>query len=301
MVLIFSFCRDFPSKYFYERSVIHSYPFWLKLAILRHSCGRFFERVLTMTPTPRTICPSLEDGYVLLVDDGSSAGEPSSPGHQEFYESDESNESCQEIFVDKPIRLEGLNRFLANILLVLCCLLLAVLVSKHVTAAAVPSHEKLVIQNRTAYVYKPKAGSVTAAVLVLHGSQGQASDMFDLGFERLADLHGFYVVYPEMAVPRSSVWGYQHDLSYFSMLATRLREASFGVMPDKLFVCGHSAGGTMTTFLQNEMDDFAAAGVVEAAVGSLQLWNMTRRGHRTILVWNHAFYGNSWKMKLARV
>lgn len=44
----------------------------------------------------------------------------------------------------------------------------------------------------------------------------------------------------------------------------------------------------MSLFLQNAMGGFAAAGAVEAAVGHLEKWNMSRRGGRTMVVWNHA-------------
>ena len=121
---------------------------------------------------------------------------------------------------------------------------------------------------RTGYVYRPAASSaVSGAVLVLHGSGGVASDMFGLGFEALADAGSFLTVYPEMLTPRADEWGYLDDIPYFAALARRLQEPDFGVPADKIFICGHSAGGSMVTLLQNEMDEFAAAGVVEAAVG----------------------------------
>lgn len=124
--------------------------------------------------------------------------------------------------------------------------------------------------------------------MVLHGSGQEAKDMFGVGVERQAELHGFLVVYPEMVKPCSDEWGYAEDIPYFLALAARLRESDVGMDPAQLFVCGHSAGGTMVTFLQNEVDIFAAAGVVEAAVGQLQQWDLRKRGSRTMVVWNHA-------------
>lgn len=112
--------------------------------------------------------------------------------------------------------------------------------------------------------------------------------MFDVGLEQQADLHGFLVVYPEMSKPFSDDWGYTEGIPYFSKLASRLQESDFGLDPARLFVCGHSAGGSMVTFLQNEMDIFAAAGVVEAAVGHLYDWDLSKRGNRTMVIWNHA-------------
>ena len=153
---------------------------------------------------------------------------------------------------------------------------------------SIPHHSELVVMNRTGFVYHPNASTVAGAVLVLHGSGGVASDMFGLGFESLADARNFVVVYPEMRVPKGSEWGYLDDIPYFGALARRLQQSDFGVPADKIFVCGHSAGGTMVTLLQNEMDEFAAAGVVEAAVGHLSNWTMARRGKPTMVVWNHA-------------
>lgn len=150
-----------------------------------------------------------------------------------------------------------------------------------------PYYSELLTMGRTSFVYRPVGSQLAGAVLVLHGSQAVASDMFGLGFEALAEARGFVVVYPEMRTLRADQWGYRDDIPYFSALATRLQEADFGVPKDKIFICGHSAGGTMVTFLQNEMNEFEAAGVVEAAVGNLQDWDMGRRGKRTMVVWNH--------------
>jgi poly(3-hydroxybutyrate) depolymerase len=168
--------------------------------------------------------------------------------------------------------------------------LVVALLPQDPAASAKPAHHsQLVVSGRTGYVYRPNSSATAAgAVLVLHGSGCVASDMFGLGFEAMADARGFLVVYPEMQTPKASEWGYLGDIPYFAALARRLREPDFGVPRDKIFICGHSAGGTMVTLLQNEMDEFAAAGVVEAAVGHLQNWTMSRRGKPTIVVWNHA-------------
>jgi poly(3-hydroxybutyrate) depolymerase len=157
----------------------------------------------------------------------------------------------------------------------------------------------VVVLGRETYVYKPlpcavhrciddAPSQIPAAIFVLHGSYETGAAMFDVGFEALADLHGFLVVYPEMEKPRSEEWKYTSDIPYFEALVNHFKGDKYLVRPDKFFVCGHSAGGTMSLFLQNEVDLFAAAGTVEAAVGHLQLWDMSKSGHRTMVVWNHA-------------
>lgn len=155
-------------------------------------------------------------------------------------------------------------------------------------------HEPLEVLGRRGYVYWPASlplsgASVSppAAVLVLHGSQEAASDMFGVGLEAIADSRGdFMVAYPEMARPYGDSWGYEEDLPYFQAFVARLQE--FGVDASNVFICGHSAGGSMTYYLQNQLDLFAAAGAVESAVGHLDLWDMTKSGVRTMIVWNHA-------------
>jgi poly(3-hydroxybutyrate) depolymerase len=83
-------------------------------------------------------------------------------------------------------------------------------------------------------------------------------------------------------------WGYGKDISFFTALVERLQEKDYNVDAARAFVCGHSAGGTMALFLQNQVDVFCAAGAVESAVGHLEEWDMTRRGRPTMVIWNHA-------------
>lgn len=157
-------------------------------------------------------------------------------------------------------------------------------------------HEPLQVLGRTGYVYRPAWLKLTntfapppAVVLVLHGSEEVANDMFGVGLEAIADARGdFMVAYPEMAQPGGENWDYNADLPYFLALVARLQQPDFGADASRLFICGHSAGGSMTLYLQNELDVFAAVGVVEAAVGHLNLWNFKKRGVRTMIVWNHA-------------
>jgi len=117
----------------------------------------------------------------------------------------------------------------------------------------------------------------------------QPEQAYTFGFESLVDAHGFVVVYPSMLNldGQRMGWAYGADLPYFTAIVRHL-EKDLGVEPGRIFVCGHSEGGTMALFLQNELDLFAAAGAVAAGVGNLNQWSMGRRGHPTMLIWNRA-------------
>lgn len=147
----------------------------------------------------------------------------------------------------------------------------------------------LSVMGRTAYVYRPERAFSTGpvpAIFVLHGSDDVPSSFFNVGFEPLADAHDFLVVYPEMQVPRSDDWGYESDMAYFKALHQRLQD-DFAMDGSRAFVCGHSAGGTMSLFLQNEMDIFQAAASIEAAPEPWK-WHLNRTGHRSMIIYNHA-------------
>jgi poly(3-hydroxybutyrate) depolymerase len=175
--------------------------------------------------------------------------------------------------------------------------LICLLLPSAIAAPSTRPREELVVMGRTGYLYKPLPCAVhrcidppkqaPAAIFVLHGSDEDASAMFDVGFEALADLHGFLVVYPEMRIPKSDEWELANDVPYFTALVETLKRY-YPVAENQFFVCGHSAGGSMSTYLNNEVDLFSAAGSVEAAVGRLFAWDMSKRGHRTMVVWNHA-------------
>eukprot|EP00747_Dinoflagellata_sp_TGD_P218296 gnl/TRDRNA2_/TRDRNA2_90574_c0_seq1.p1 gnl/TRDRNA2_/TRDRNA2_90574_c0~~gnl/TRDRNA2_/TRDRNA2_90574_c0_seq1.p1 ORF type:complete len:251 (+),score=29.12 gnl/TRDRNA2_/TRDRNA2_90574_c0_seq1:12-764(+) len=144
---------------------------------------------------------------------------------------------------------------------------------------------------RQVIVYKPElpflAGPIPG-IVVLHESDGLASDMFSVGFEPLADAQKFMIVYPEMQVQGGAQWGYKSDLPFFHALTKRLQEHDFGLDGSRVFVCGHSAGGTMSLFLQNEMNAFAGAAAVESGISHPDYWDMSRVGHRTMIVMNQA-------------
>jgi len=153
-------------------------------------------------------------------------------------------------------------------------------------SAQAVEHVPLEVMGRVGYVYSPPGKQATSAVFVLHGSGCSPSDYFGKGFEALADERGFHVVYPEMKVPKGDAWGGKDDISYFEALIQRLQQVDFGVT--RHFVSGHSAGGSMSYFLQNEMPHFEAAGIVEAGADPNSEWDLTKVGLRTIIVWNHA-------------
>lgn len=154
----------------------------------------------------------------------------------------------------------------------------------------------LTVANRLVQVYQPlsalrKARSQgVAAVFALKPSSGSPwRTRGEDGFEPFADALGFLVVYPDTQHGAAdTTWGYQADLQYFAAVLRRLQEDDFALDPAQAFVCGWSSGGTMALFLQNEVDLFSAAASVEGAACKLNRWSMDRRGHRTMLFWNHA-------------
>lgn len=124
-------------------------------------------------------------------------------------------------------------------------------------------------------------------ILVLHGSGGVPEDMTSKGFELLADIHKLLVVYPDMKIQRSNNWGYRGDIPYFSTLLNQLKE-TYCLDAARIFVCGHSAGASMSLFLQNELSSVCAGGAVEGAVGHLNQWCMSKPGRPSLIIWNHA-------------
>eukprot|EP00931_Biecheleriopsis_adriatica_P110305 TRINITY_DN84551_c0_g1_i1.p1 TRINITY_DN84551_c0_g1~~TRINITY_DN84551_c0_g1_i1.p1 ORF type:complete len:293 (+),score=46.37 TRINITY_DN84551_c0_g1_i1:42-881(+) len=160
-----------------------------------------------------------------------------------------------------------------------------------VSADSTGERRTVTVMGRQTQLYMPKSlreGEPRAAIFVLHGSGGVAADIYNTYFESQADTRNFFVAYPEMKVPRSDEWGYKDDIPFFSALVDRLQSSEFSLDPARVYICGHSAGGTMSLFLQNEVELFSAAGAVEAAVGHLHDWDMSKPGHRTMVVWNHA-------------
>lgn len=154
------------------------------------------------------------------------------------------------------------------------------------------AHEKVEVEGRPAHVYSPFSAKAPQdqtlpVIFVLHGSYSSPEDMYAAGFEPLADAMGFLVVYPEMSTPSGPEWGYKDDIPFFSALVHKL-VAEHHAAGEKAYICGHSAGGTMALYLQNQVDLFAGAAAISAGVGKLSDWDMSLPGQRTVLVWNHA-------------
>lgn len=153
---------------------------------------------------------------------------------------------------------------------------------------------QLEVQGRSLWVYHPYFLKRISrkAVIVLHGSESSPA-----AIARSSQFHdvaartspGFFVVYPEMAVPGSDSWGFgaPWEEAYFRSVVDVL-ESDFMIDRQEVFVVGHSNGGTMALFLQNNFPDmFKAAAAVEAGVGHLQDWRNASYGLPTMIVWNH--------------
>lgn len=151
----------------------------------------------------------------------------------------------------------------------------------------------LSVMGRDVWAYAPRAAlsgnASLAAVLVLHGSEDYAPAIAaSSSFEEVADgsPEPFLAVFPEMSTPGGEVWSYENDMAFFRAVVDRLA-AEYNLRRNEVYVCGHSAGGSMSIFLQNNLADvFHAGAAVEAGIGGLPLWNETSTGRPTMLVWN---------------
>jgi len=92
-----------------------------------------------------------------------------------------------------------------------------------------------------------------------------------------------------MVEPRGMSWGFNDtsELAFFRAMVERIG-SEYALRHDQVYVVGHSNGGTMSLFLQNNMDDiFGGAAAVEAGVGRLEVWNNQSKGCPTMVIWNH--------------
>jgi poly(3-hydroxybutyrate) depolymerase len=129
-------------------------------------------------------------------------------------------------------------------------------------------------------------------VVVLHGSDDTA-----LNIAKTTDMEevarqttGFLAVFPEMAAgPGGDSWGFADpsEIAFFHALVEHI-DSEYALRRDQVYVCGHSNGGTMALFLQNNMPDvFSGAAAVEGGIGHLEDWDEESDGRPTMLVWNH--------------
>jgi poly(3-hydroxybutyrate) depolymerase len=154
---------------------------------------------------------------------------------------------------------------------------------------------RLNISGRGLWVYKPNSTEgqdALPAVFVLHGSLDNATHIAQVS--RFSDVsekagRGFLLVYPEMVKEKAMSWdfGEPHEIDFFRNSVERLISMKL-IRRDEVFVCGHSNGGTMALFLQNNLPGvFHGAAAVEAGVGHMQDWNNASFGSPTMLIWNH--------------
>jgi len=158
----------------------------------------------------------------------------------------------------------------------------------------IPGFSKQQVDDRTVWVYVPPTiyPKDRKAVLVLHGSLDSPEGIAEASnFHSIAarTSPGFIVVYPEMLKPGGLAWGYNAPWEHhFFRGVVDLLVDQFAVARDEIFVTGHSAGGSMTLYLQNNMPElFKGAAAVEAGVGTLSAWRNESYGRPTMVVWNH--------------
>mmetsp|Transcript_120524 Transcript_120524/g.336274 ORF Transcript_120524/g.336274 Transcript_120524/m.336274 type:complete len:433 (-) Transcript_120524:152-1450(-) len=162
---------------------------------------------------------------------------------------------------------------------------------------ALPKRRLLEVNGRNSTVYGPSIVSSypwrpVPVVIVLHGSYDTPKAIEQASrFNDVAEWSstGFIVVYPNMAIPGGESWGYNDPMekNFFRALIEKLGQ-EYAIRRNEVYVCGHSNGGTMALFLQNNLQDlFQAAAAVEAGVGHLEEWQNESLGRPTMVVWNH--------------
>jgi len=124
----------------------------------------------------------------------------------------------------------------------------------------------------------------TPLVISMHGAGGWPVQQMELSrWNRLADEHGFIVVYPsgvESAGPR--VWhmggvGLTRDVRFISELIDRL-EGAYNIDPARIYANGISNGGGMSFVLSCTLSDrIAAVGMVSTAQFLRWSWCTDRR------------------------
>jgi polyhydroxybutyrate depolymerase len=148
---------------------------------------------------------------------------------------------------------------------------------------------------RTYLAYVPRALAAGAPlVMVMHGSGESAAQIrieTGYGFERLADQHGFAVVYPDSysfdwndcsKVGDFSVNGREvDDVGFLTALADKL-VGDTGIDPGRVFATGVSAGGFMALRLALEAPArFRAVAAVSANLPAPENFKCKSAGHGT--------------------
>ena len=132
----------------------------------------------------------------------------------------------------------------------------------------------------TAYTYLPaKAVANRPLVIVMHGCGQDASSFAQLtGWNKLADAHGFAVLYPEQAVANNVQkcfnWFQPGDISssggevesIWQMASSMI--TNFGLDSTRVYATGFSAGGAMTTALLSAYPDRFTAGASVAGIAA---------------------------------
>eukprot|EP00419_Tripos_fusus_P056244 CAMPEP_0172812110 /NCGR_PEP_ID=MMETSP1075-20121228/9833_1 /TAXON_ID=2916 /ORGANISM="Ceratium fusus, Strain PA161109" /LENGTH=339 /DNA_ID=CAMNT_0013651625 /DNA_START=49 /DNA_END=1065 /DNA_ORIENTATION=+ len=151
---------------------------------------------------------------------------------------------------------------------------------------------ELNVNNRSVLLYAPATqlrSKSLPMVVVLHGSDTSNFAMADLTrYHQVTE--SAVVLYPEMRIPKGVSWEYSApwETSFFRALPAAVEKAGYNVNASQIFVVGHSSGGTMSLYLQNNMPDvFRAAAAVESGVGFLDQWHNQSFGRPVMVVWNH--------------
>ena len=122
-----------------------------------------------------------------------------------------------------------------------------------------------------AYVPDNKLPSGAPLLLVLHGTGMTGSQMRAMTggeFDRLADAHGFAVIYPNgyqntwddcrKTDPTASKQLHLDDIAFFRALAARFHDA-YAIDPGRLFIMGYSNGAQMAMRAALEAPDMVSA------------------------------------------
>jgi len=119
---------------------------------------------------------------------------------------------------------------------------------------------------RDYYVHLPQGNCPAAPVpliLFLHGLEAEASQLS--GFDKLSDRFGFVAVYPNSVPSDDNAWNvgaernpHVDDIAFFNTLLDILI-ADYNIDPRRIYVSGHSNGGSMVQRLACEISDRVAA------------------------------------------